>query len=59
LDSDNIYVVMRLINGADWRLLALNSGHIVKWNGSPMHAFPHWQLVVADTAARTATVFRV
>jgi hypothetical protein len=59
VDSDNIYVVMRLIDGSDWRLVALNTGHIVKWDGSPMHAFHHWKLLVADTAGRTSTVFGV
>lgn len=58
-DDDGAYVVVRLMNGTDWRLLHIETGHIVSWNHAPMHMFPHWRLSVDDGAGRLTALLQV
>ncbi|HEY1900582.1 MAG TPA: hypothetical protein VGG49_12385 [Steroidobacteraceae bacterium] len=55
---DGIYVVLRTIDGSDWRLLNLETGNLVQWNQTAMHAFRNWRLSVADAGGHTVQVFK-
>jgi hypothetical protein len=60
LDTNgSVCVVVRTMQGSDWRLLAVDSGEIVGQPGSAMHAFPHWRLGVIGVDGRMIPLLQV
>jgi hypothetical protein len=57
-DGKDFYVVLRLINGTDFRLLSLSTGNIVSWNNQSMHVFPSYRLGVAGASGEISWVLR-
>lgn len=54
-----VYIVMRTMDGSDWRLVSLVSGQIVKWGGSPMFAFENWCLGVIGSDGHFVPLLRI
>jgi hypothetical protein len=58
-DGKELYVVVRLQNRTDWRLVTLGGGNIVTSNDQPMHVFPSYRMGVRSADGDIAWVFQV
>ena len=57
-DGIEIYVVLTIGGGADWRLVPLRTGEIVAWNNSPMHTFTRWKLGAGSANGQITWLFQ-
>jgi hypothetical protein len=58
LDNSGVYVVV-VIRPTDFRLVSLNSGELVAWNGQPMFAIPSWRIVAVSANGQRSQLIAV
>jgi hypothetical protein len=58
-NGKELYAVVPLRGGSDWRLIALGTGNIVTWNNDLMHVFRSYRIGVRGAAGDVTWVFQV